>query len=59
LTAREIAERMLAAKGIVGVTKKQLRDLAAGIQTGLRSHEGDTVARVGDGVPMRWALIAK
>jgi hypothetical protein len=50
---------MLAAKGIVGVTKKQLRDLAGGIQTGLRSHEGDTVARVGDGVPMRWALIAK
>ena len=59
LTAREIGERMLASKGVTDATRKQVRDLAGGIQTGLRSHEDDTVARVGDGVPMRWMLITK
>jgi hypothetical protein len=54
LTAREIGERMLAERAVTGVTKKQVRDLAGGIQTGLRSHEGDTVARGDDGLPMRW-----
>ena len=58
LTAREIGERMLASKGVMEATK-QVRDLAGGIQTRLRNHEGDTVARVGDGVPMRWMLITK
>ena len=59
LTAREIRERMLASTGVTDATRKQVRDLAGGIQTGLRSHEGHTVARVGDGVPMRWMLITK
>jgi len=59
LTAREIGERMLASKGVMEATRKQVRDLAGSIQTGLRNHEGDTVARVGDGVPMRWMLITK
>jgi hypothetical protein len=45
LTAREIGERMLASKGVMEATRKQVRDLAGSIQTGLRNHEGDTATR--------------
>jgi hypothetical protein len=59
LTAREIANRMLAAKGITGATLKQVRLLTAAIKTSLSKHMGGTVARVGEGMPMRWTLILK
>jgi len=56
LTARELAERMLAARGVVGVTPKAMRSLIASVQTSLVNHEGKTVRRVGEGMPGRWQI---
>jgi hypothetical protein len=57
LTAREIVMRMLAARRITGATKKQIRVLAAAVQTSCRNHLGKTTRRMGEGFPRRWALI--
>jgi hypothetical protein len=56
LTAREIAERMLAQRKVTDAPPKQVRDLIAGIIRSLRSYEGDTVVAVGEGMPARWTL---
>ncbi len=55
LTAREIAERLLAAKG-ADATKRQREKLQAGILGSLRDYEGKDVEVVGEGTPARWAL---
>jgi len=47
LTPREIANRMLAAKGVTGATLMQVRLLTAAIKTSLSKHMGKTVERVG------------
>jgi hypothetical protein len=56
LTAREITERMLAARGVSGATPKVMRGLMASVQTSLQNHDGKTVKRVGEGVPGRWQI---
>jgi hypothetical protein len=56
LTAREIAERMLAAKGMSGVTPKAMRSLVGSVQVSLQNHDGKTVTRIGEGMPGRWRL---
>jgi hypothetical protein len=57
LTAREIAERMLVAKGVSGPTQKALRSLVSSVQASMQNHEGKTVRRVGEGMPGRWRTI--
>lgn len=56
LTAREIAERMLAAKGIENADPKAVRDLWGAVNSSLDNHKGDTVQRVGDASPARWII---
>ena len=56
LTAREIAEHMLAGQGVSDVPAKAMRSLIASVQTSLVNHEGKTVRRVGEGMPGRWAI---
>lgn len=56
LTAREIAERMLVAKGVSGATQKALRSLVGSVQVSLQNHDSKTVERVGEGMPGRWQL---
>jgi hypothetical protein len=57
LTSREVALAMLAVKGIMAPTSKQIRDLYGGVQASLRHYEGKSVERIGEGMPMRWRLI--
>jgi len=56
LTTREIVLAMLKAKGIKEPSSKQVRDLYGGVQSSLRNNDGKAVARVGEGIPMRWKL---
>jgi hypothetical protein len=56
LTAREITERLLAERRAT-LTPKVMRSLIASVQTSLVNHDGKTVARVGEGMPGRWAIL--
>lgn len=56
LTAREITEAVLAARGVTDATPKEIRDLTGGIQASLQNQKGKTVEIVGEGMPMRWKL---
>jgi hypothetical protein len=57
LTAREIAEAMLVAKGARdNASPKALRSLIASVQTSLVNQNDKTVVRVGEGTPMRWRV---
>jgi hypothetical protein len=58
LTVKEIADAMVAAKGIVEATAKQRAGIEAGVRSSLENHAGKTVERVGDGVPRRWRLVS-
>jgi hypothetical protein len=58
LTAREIAQRMLAERGIAheGVGARAMRSLTAAVQASLTNHNGKTVRTVGEGMPVRWTI---
>jgi len=56
LTAREIAERVLAAANVSKPHKAALADLIGTINSSLRNHEGKGVRRVNEGAPARWEL---
>ncbi len=56
LTVREIANAVLAAKGITDASKRQWAGIEAGIRASLESHAGKTVQRV-EGVPARWRIV--
>jgi hypothetical protein len=58
LTIAEITTAVLTAKGIRGATVKQRNGIAAGIRSCLETNAGNTVHRVGDGVPKRWKIAA-
>ena len=57
LTSREIAGRMLKAKGISGLTAAQMRGVVGAVQNSLRKHVGRTVRSVSEGMPARWKLM--
>jgi hypothetical protein len=59
MTVKEIADAVLAGRGITETTSKQRRDLEAGLRSSLESNAGRTVNRVGDGIPKRWNLITE
>jgi hypothetical protein len=54
LTSRQIAELLLASKGIHDRTVE--RDLANSVQASLRNREGKIVEVIGTGMPQRWRL---
>jgi hypothetical protein len=54
LTARQIAGRMIAAKGVTDVRAKAVRDLAGSVNASLQNHDGNSVMRNGDGMPAEW-----
>lgn len=58
LTARELTEAMIAAKGVSDASPKAVRDLQGGVTSALRTYEGDAVVTVGEGMPRRWTLKA-
>lgn len=58
LTAREIAERALAAANIESPDKDALADLTGSILSSLRNHDGKGVRRVNEGSPAKWCLNA-
>src|SRR6266446_3465641 len=56
LTAREIAERVLAAANVTKPNKAALADLAGSVLASLRNHKGKVVKRANEGAPARWRL---
>jgi hypothetical protein len=56
LTAREIAERVLAAANVIKPNKAALADLTGTILASLRNHAGKGVQRANEGSPARWEL---
>ena len=56
LTVRQIVERMMEAKGIVGARKDQVRGLQAAVLASLRHRKGKSIETVGEGVPARWRI---
>ena len=57
MTARQIVEAMLTAKGIVNPDPKDVRAFTTTVQTCLQSNSGRTVQNVAEGMPGRWKLI--
>ena len=58
MTAREIAERVLAAANIERPNKDALADLIGSVLASLRNHKGNGVQRTNEGSPARWALMS-
>jgi hypothetical protein len=56
LTAREIAERVLATAKVTNPKKDSLADLIGTINSSLRNHDGKGVQRTNEGSPARWRL---
>jgi hypothetical protein len=56
LTAREIAERVLAAANVTNPNKEAVADLAGSVLASLRNHKGKGVQRANEGSPARWRL---
>ncbi len=56
LTTREIAERMLAAKGVTDPQPKALRDLYGAVQAAMRSHKGGNVIEDENSRPALWTI---
>ena len=57
MTARDVADAMLAAKRIQNPPAEQVRSLVNAVQASLQNHDGKTVRRGGVGMPSRWSLI--
>ena len=56
LTAREIAERVLAAAKVANPKKAAVADLTGSILASLRNHKGKGIERTNEGAPPRWRL---
>jgi hypothetical protein len=56
VTAREIADRVLAAANIKTPDKAALADLTGSILSSLRNHDGKGIERTNEGSPARWRL---
>lgn len=57
LSAKEIGDRLLAMKGVTGLSRKAAWDFTGGVQSGLRKNNGKTVTQI-SGRPERWKLNA-
>ena len=57
LTAREITFAMLSAAGVSNPDPKAARDLVGSVNSSLQNNDGNSVQRVGEGMPARWKLI--
>lgn len=55
LTTREVARRMLQAKG-VPLAHKAVRHLAGSVQSSLHNHKGGSVVAHDQTTPVRWSL---
>jgi hypothetical protein len=58
LTSREMAEALLARAGIANPSYEQVRAMWGSIHSAIRAHQGKTIVRVGDTLPMRWRVRA-
>jgi hypothetical protein len=56
MTGREIAEAMLAAKGVKGLSRLQISNLGQSVLSSFQNHKDRAVIVVGEGVPARWTL---
>jgi len=56
MTAREIAERVLAAANIMGPDKAAMADLTGSVVASLRNHKGKGIERMNEGSPAKWRL---
>jgi hypothetical protein len=56
LTAREIAERVLAAHNIKRPDKRALADPIGTVLASLRNHAGKGIQRANEGSPAKWRL---
>ena len=56
MTARQIVESMLRAKGITKPDRKDVRAFVTTVQTCLQSNAGRTVVNVAEGMPGRWKV---
>lgn len=56
MTARTIAERMLAAKRVTDASPAALSDLSGAVQSSMRQHKGGLVVLEDRGPPARWRL---
>ena len=57
LTAREIAEQVLAAANVTNPDKAALTDLIGTVLASLRNHDGKGVQRANEGSPAKWTII--
>jgi hypothetical protein len=57
MTATEVAEAMLAAKGITDAPARKVSNLGQGVMASFRNHKDSTVVTVGEGTPARWTLV--
>jgi hypothetical protein len=57
MTAREITEAMLVAKGISDAPRKAVSNLTASVQSCLHKYKGGFIRSVGEGMPGRWVLV--
>jgi hypothetical protein len=56
MTARQIAESMLAKQNTTGVSKGRVIELAGSVLSSLRKRKDRGVVLVGEGLPARWKL---
>jgi hypothetical protein len=56
LTAREVADRVLAAAGVEAPEPRAVVDLIGGINASLRNHAGKGVEQANEGIPAKWRL---
>ena len=57
MTGREIAEAMLAAKGITALPRRTVSNLGKSVLSSFQNHKGRAVVAVGEGTPSRWQLL--
>jgi hypothetical protein len=56
MTAREIVQAMLVAKGVQDAKPSDVRGVVSSVQACLQNHNGGTVGNVAEGMPGRWIL---
>jgi len=56
LTSREISVALLHKAGIAEPPLKQIRDMVGAVHTSLRNRQGETIERIGEGMPAKWRI---